>query len=120
MRTIQTFKSNVRNQSSFPTILLNLKMSDPIASFFAGHPDFTYRPSQTDDWRQIKAFNALATELNWPQYRRELEYEKLKAEGIKPDLMSGIKPDLTPGPTPRPNSKPARLSISRRRRPHPA
>jgi hypothetical protein len=54
------------------------KMSDLIAAYFARFPSFNYHPSLNDDFRQIKAFNALASHCEWPQSRRKEEFEYFK------------------------------------------
>lgn len=58
--------------------LQNLKMSDLMASYFAKFPTFNYHPSQIDDFRQTRAFNALASHCEWSQSRRREEFEEFK------------------------------------------
>jgi len=59
-------------------------MEDPIITrFLSQYPEFRYRYSQSDDWRQIIAFNAMVTTLRWPQDRRLREYQKFKDTWIE-------------------------------------
>jgi len=65
----------------FSTILLLLSesMADPIiANFLSQYPGYTYNYSRNDDWRQVKAFNAMAYILEWSQERRQREYQNFK------------------------------------------
>jgi hypothetical protein len=52
-------------------------MSDPISDYFAQYPTFNYRPSATD-WRQIGAFNALASHCRWSQNHRRDQFDEFK------------------------------------------
>jgi hypothetical protein len=53
-------------------------MADPIAQYFAQYPEYNYYPSSFD-WRQKRAFDALAGLKGWDQPTRKLEFEKFKA-----------------------------------------
>jgi len=61
-----------------------VRMEDPIiTNFFSQYPDFSYQYSWNDDWRQVIAFNAMATDLRWPQDRRKREYQNFKDTWIE-------------------------------------
>jgi len=51
-------------------------MTDPIARYFDAFSLFNF--VREDDWRQRTQFNALATQRQWDQARREREYRQLK------------------------------------------
>ena len=49
---------------------------DPIESFFARFPRVL--SDRTDDWRQLRRFNALAKRKSWDNTKRSEEFERLK------------------------------------------
>src|SRR5579859_4305286 len=54
--------------------------SDPIKTYFARFPSFTYIPST--DWRQLRAFYDLADHFGWDHKRKRSELAKLKAAWV--------------------------------------
>ena len=56
-------------------------MTDPISRYFARYPSFRFFPKA--DWRQIEAFNSLATQMKWSQDYRKGEFIELKLVWIE-------------------------------------
>ena len=54
--------------------------SDPIETYFARFPSFTYIPGP--DWRQLRAFYDLADHFGWDDKRKRRERAQLKAAWV--------------------------------------
>jgi|SRR5579862_972384 len=54
-------------------------MTDPISKFYEDYPDFKYIYSHNDDWRQIRAFHALAQSQRWSRQDRAVEFRRYQA-----------------------------------------
>jgi len=55
--------------------------SDPVGSYFARFPSFTYIPNH--DWRQLRAFYDLADHFTWSHRQKHTERLKLRALWIQ-------------------------------------